>query len=132
MALLTRDQILAVDDRKYEEVPVPEWGGEVRVRSLSGKERDAFEASLSKTTKSGKREEDIENVRARFVALVLVDDKGTPLFSRQDVALLGNKSAAALTRVYDKGAELSRFTEKDAEELAEGFGKEATEDSTSA
>ena len=35
MALLTRDEILAADDIKTEDVEVPEWGGDVRVSVMS-------------------------------------------------------------------------------------------------
>jgi len=40
--LLTRDEILKAEDIQYETVPVPEWapGGTVRVKTLSGEERD--------------------------------------------------------------------------------------------
>ncbi len=34
------------DDLPRETVSVPEWGGEVLVRTMSGTDRDAFEASL--------------------------------------------------------------------------------------
>ena len=43
---LTRDAILQATDLTFEDVAVPEWGGVVRVRGLTGTERDAFEASV--------------------------------------------------------------------------------------
>ena len=46
MTYLSRDAILQREDIKTEDVEVPEWGGTVRVRGMSGVERDAFEASL--------------------------------------------------------------------------------------
>ena len=36
MTLLSRDQILAVQDLKHEDVDVPEWGGSLIVRAPSG------------------------------------------------------------------------------------------------
>jgi hypothetical protein len=42
---LTRDAILQAPDLQGEDVAVPEWGGTVRVRGLSGAQRDAYEAS---------------------------------------------------------------------------------------
>ena len=35
MALLTREDILNYNDIKTEIVPVPEWGGEVKVKGLT-------------------------------------------------------------------------------------------------
>lgn len=130
MALLTRDEILNADDRKTEEVEVPEWGGSVLVRTLSGKERDAYESGTI-TVKSGKQVENFENLRARLVALCLVDEKGVRLFNTKDVTSLGNKSAAALQRVYNKCQELNAVTDKDVEELTENFGESPDESSTS-
>ena len=42
--LLTRDLILKADDIQTREVEVPEWGGTVLIRALTGTERDAYEA----------------------------------------------------------------------------------------
>ena len=44
--MLTKDQILKSDDLPSEEVSVPEWGGSVMVRSMTGYERDQFEQSV--------------------------------------------------------------------------------------
>lgn len=128
MALLSREEILSADDRKTEEVEVPEWGGSVLVRTLSGKERDAYESGTI-TVKGGKQVENFENLRARLVALCLVDEKGVRLFTAKDVTSLGNKSAAALQRVYNKCQELNAVTDKDVEELTENFDETPDESS---
>ena len=44
--LLTRDKILSADDIRSERVKVPEWGGEVIVREMTGAERDEWEGSV--------------------------------------------------------------------------------------
>ncbi len=46
MNLLPRDLIDGADDLPVEDVEVPEWGGAVRLRTLTGSERDGFEASV--------------------------------------------------------------------------------------
>ena len=46
MSLLSKTAILTANDLQTEDVEVPEWGGAVRVRSFTGRERDAFEASM--------------------------------------------------------------------------------------
>jgi hypothetical protein len=131
MALLSKDQIISADDRKTKEVPVPEWGGSVLIRSLTGRERDAFEASTVKT-KGNKSEANYENFRARFVAECVVDEHGKKLFSnRSDVLMLGNKSVAALQRVFNAAQELNGMSEEDVEELTEGFEEAPEEDSIS-
>lgn len=92
--MLTRDQILMCDDLPRETVQVPEWGGEVQVRTMTGADRDTFEASL--IGKEGR----LENVRARLVSLALCDESGVRLFNDSDVIALGQKSAKALDRVF--------------------------------
>lgn len=132
MALLSKNDILSVNDRKTVEVHVPEWGGSVLVRTLSGRERDEFEASTVKTNK-GKREENFDNFRARFVALCVVDETGQRLFtSRAEVVMLGGKSVAALQRVFNKAQEINGMTENDVEELTESFEPDPDEPHTSA
>ena len=46
MTLLSKTAILAAQDLQTEDVEVPEWGGAVRVRSFTGRERDVFEAGM--------------------------------------------------------------------------------------
>lgn len=130
MALLSKDEILKANDLKTEEVAVPEWGGEVLVRTMTGEERDKFEADSVTFNKKGEAKQNFANTRARLVALVCVNEEGEPLFSGYDIPDLGRKSAVALDRVFEKAQEMNGFTPKDIEELAEGFGPGPSEDST--
>jgi hypothetical protein len=128
---LTREAILAADDTAFEIVELPEWGGRLRVKGLSGKERDRFEASITETRGKSK-ELNLRNVRAKLVALTAVDASGRRIFEDEDVARLGEKSAAALSRVYDVAARLCGLTEADAEELAKNSESDQGDDSLSA
>jgi hypothetical protein len=101
MALLTKEAILAANDLPTERVAVPEWGGDVLVRTMTGADRDAFEASL--IGKEGR----MENVRARLVSLTLCTETGERLFDDAEVAALGKKSARALDRVFSVAQRLN-------------------------
>ncbi|GGM14335.1 hypothetical protein [Micromonospora yangpuensis] len=129
--LLNRDQILAVDDSTWEDVEVPEWGGTVRVKGMSGTERDKFEAGSLKG-KGKNRDVNLANLRARLVAASVVDEHGQPVFRPYDVEALGRKSAAALGRVYDVAQRLAGLTDEDVDELTEDFPDDPSEPSTSA
>lgn len=94
MAKLNKAAILAADDLPRESVTVPEWGGEVLVRTMTGTERDAFETSLLE------KDRRMENMRARLVSLTLCDETGERMFSDDEVTALGKKSAMALDRVF--------------------------------
>jgi hypothetical protein len=131
MALLGREGILNANDMKTEDVPVPEWGGEVRIRTLTGTERDEFEASMVEMKKDGSAKRNVENVRARLLILCIINERGEQMFNRADIKLLGRKSAAALDRVANACNKLNAFSEEDIEELAENFDSAPSEDSTS-
>ncbi|HMA26085.1 MAG: hypothetical protein ACM33U_09085 [Solirubrobacterales bacterium] len=130
MSLLTRDQILIERERATVDVDVPEWGGTVRVREMSGKERDHWEASVVQVVGRQQRLR-LENLRARLVAMTAVDEMGNLLFSEKDVQALGQQSAAALERVFDASRKLSRLSDDDVKELVEGFGNAPNGASTS-
>jgi hypothetical protein len=98
---LTRDQILEVADLRSEAVDVPEWGGSVLVRTMTGFDRDAFESSMMTVASDGSRKPDMTNLRAKLVALTLVDEANSRLFDVADIPRLALKSAAALERVFD-------------------------------
>jgi len=132
MGLLTREDILAAGvELPVEDVEVPEWGGAVRVRGLTGAERDRFEESIfGDRAKGGGRKLRLANMRARLVALSVVDADGKRLFSSADVEALGRQSAAALDRVFSVAQRLSGMSDRDVEELTENFPDDPNDDST--
>ena len=130
MDTLTKEQILKQDDLKREQVDVPEWGGSVWVRTLTGTERDQFEGSVIE--RRGKDTAfNYRNLRAKLAVLTIVDEKGTRLFTDDDVAALGLKSSAALDRVFEIAQRLNGLSRQDVDELAKNSGSVPSEDSTS-
>lgn len=131
MKLLNADEILDKDDSQYEDVPVPEWGGTVRVRSMTADERDAFDESITKISHNGKgqtREIIMKGIRAKLVARSLIDDKGDRLFTDAQVETLGKKNATVLDRLFAIAQRLSGLSKDDVEKLA---GKSAPAPSAS-
>lgn len=126
-----RDSILNAQDSEYE--PVEAWGLKLTLRTLSGKERDKFEASQVRMNKKGQPERNLDNIRARLVVLTLVDpeDGYLPVFTEKDIPLLGEKSARELDKVYSAALKLNGFTNQDIEDLAENFNSAPSESSTS-
>lgn len=109
---------------------VPEWGGHLFVRSLTGAERDAFEDSM-RTGKGRNISVNLQNFRARLVVLTACDEAGAAIFEDTDVRRLGEKSAAALEHVYAVAARLAGLTAEDAEELTGNSGTAPSESSIS-
>lgn len=119
--VMDRDAILKADDLVSEVVDIPEWNGKVRVRSLTGQERDAYEQSI--TRRRGMTVElNLVNARAKLIALTVVDDEGVRVFSDEDVIELGKKNATALNRVFEVAQRLSGLTEEDVKDLTATLG----------
>jgi len=127
--LLLRDAILGASDIKTEEVHVPEWGGTVLVRGLTAKQRDEFESGLIETVGKTQRVT-MRNARARLAALAIVGEDNEPLFSPADVFLLGEKSGAALDRVFAVASRLSGIGDSDMDELTKNSSGQSDDSSS--
>jgi len=122
MACLSAAQILAANDIKTRSVEVPEWGGTVYVRTITGVERDRFEEMLNKGR---------EQFRVKFVVTACCDEAGKPLFTADQVAALGEKSGVALNRVFDAAWEVNYFSQEKVDELGKGSPSDQSAASTS-
>jgi hypothetical protein len=117
MTVLSKDAILQAPDMPVETVGVPEWGGQVCVRTMSGTDRDAFEASLI-GQQNGQQQ--LQNVRARLVALTVCDKTGVRLFTDADIPALGAKSAKALDRVFAVAQRLNGIGQQEVDAAKNG------------
>ncbi|HUT12400.1 MAG TPA: hypothetical protein VMY42_18015 [Thermoguttaceae bacterium] len=114
MGYLTAEEILARDDLQTEDVAVPEWGGTVRVRTMTAGERDRFEERM---WSGGNGEADKGIMRAFYVGSCTIDEDGKRLFTDEQMTALTKKSASAMDRVFDVVRKLSGLTAADMEEL---------------
>lgn len=111
-----RDAILGATTLPEELVELPEIETAVRVRGLTGFERDAFEASLF--VQRGKhREQNLANLRAKLVVRCVLDEDGQPAFSEDDAKALGQVRADVLDRLFSTAQRLSGLREEDVKEL---------------
>jgi len=129
--LLNKEQIKSVSDLETQDVEVPEWGGTVRLKSLTGAERDRFEASVVQG-QGRNTTVNMQNLRAKLVAQSAIGEDGKPLFTEEDVKWLGEKSAKALNRLFNVAQQLSGLSESDVKELAGNFKDARSDGSTSA
>lgn len=111
---LSRDAILKANDIKTIDIDVPEWGGSVRVATISGAARDRFETSM--VNKNGSLNS--VNLRAKLVAACVVDDKGNLLFKESDIDELGKKSCIALNRVFQAAQKINGMGNSEIEDSA--------------
>lgn len=128
MGFLSRDAILAAEDRTYDEVECPEWGGAVRLRSITGGQRDRYEQSLVEQ-RGNNRQMNLRNARAKLIVLCAVDEQDRPLFTESDVAALSRKNAKPLDRLFDACRKLTGLSDDDVDKLTEDFGGAQSDDS---
>ncbi|WP_340382332.1 hypothetical protein U5640_36405 [Streptomyces sp. SS7] len=122
MALLGKQQINAAVDRKWEDLDVPEWGGEVRLMALSAADRGYIEAGsvVANGQTPQLKVESLKAYREKLVGMSMVDENFERLYTNKEIAAgeLGKKDGAVIERLAAKVQELSgmgRFAVKDAE-----------------
>ena len=122
MALVTKAQISAAVDRKWEDVSVPEWGGEVRLMALSAADRGYIEAGSVVANGQNPRlkVESLKVYREKLVGMSMVDENLERVYTNKEISAgeLGKKDGAIIERLAAKVQELSgmgRFAVKEAE-----------------
>jgi hypothetical protein len=111
--VLSKDQILAAKDSQTITVDVPEWGGSVCLRPMSGTERDVYESDIIRCSET----KNFKNIRAKLLVATLVDEQGNKLFDVKDIDALGAKSGKVLDRLFEEAKKLSGVSDKDVEQL---------------
>jgi hypothetical protein len=129
--LSLKQRILMANDIRRETVFVPDWNLNVYVKTLTGAERDAWESTIM-SFDGKKTRMNIRNMRARLVVMCIVDESGNRIFSDAEAEVLGQKSAAALDRLYAVAQRLNAVSDADMEELEKNLAIIPSDDSGSA
>ena len=121
---LSREEILALEDREGEWVTVPEWKGRrFYVAPMDGESRNIWDRDML-SLRGGSLALNGENIDARLVALTVVDPETKErLFTLEDVEALGKKNSRALKRLADVGARLSGLDTEAISQLTELLSK---------
>ena len=113
---LTAEDILSVDDFVFDEIECPEWGGTIRIRSLSGGQR----ATIKKAIDNGS--EDIDEM---VCVMGIVDENGRRILEKKHISVLSSKSTKPVSRIAIRILEISGMREpkkavEDAEKNLDG------------
>jgi hypothetical protein len=127
--IISREKLLQAKAVETRDVDLGN-GEFVRVRGLSGKERDALEASTIQG-KGKNKDVNLSNFRAKLCVRAIIDADGKRLFKDDEVALLGEISAKVISKIYDAAAELSGLSEADVDELTKNSESDQSDDSGS-
>lgn len=108
--MLNRDQILHHrGNLRRTVVAVPEWGGDVIIQEFTAAQRDTIEMA-SVVNVGGRNMQRIpEHSRARLVALAVINEDGSPVFTLDDLPALSELPAAGLERVVKAIQEQNRL-----------------------
>lgn len=112
MTLLSKGEILTVNDEVFQYVNVPEWGGKVKLYAMSLQEHIEFEKLKNK------KDESINGDQIVFVlSNAIRTEDGTKMFSKEEAKALLKKNVAVVSRLFMKCAELSKVSTPDVEDL---------------
>ena len=126
MKKLSKDDIFKADDLPTKDMDIPEWGGTLTIRTLTGAERDEWESAFVNQDKI-----DIRGLKSRLVQLTTMNGDGQQMFTKADLQKINGKSASVIDRIFQVSQRLSGLTKEDAEELVENSGTAPTDASGS-
>lgn len=131
---MNRNEFFDTNDRVIEPVKIQMGDRTVtlHVRSLTGAERDEYEASCLTRNQKGAFEVRMKNLRARLVEMATCNADGTAYFEQGDAARIGKKNARIIAALYEAAARLSGLGDKELEELAGESSADPSSDSPSA
>lgn len=120
--ILTADEIWAAKDIEERVVPVPQWGGAVRIRTFSKKQVSDFNKQATRRNKAtGKDETDNDLLEA----LLFTEGVIEPKFSLEDYEKLQEKSVAALVTIVKAINAASGLSEEAVAEADKSNGHES-------
>lgn len=103
--MLNRETIYQEGAPKTKEVPIPEWGGSVTIRSLSADEAMALAEYRGQKT-----------VVSRYIAASVIGEDGQRVFpDDDDIAKIGSLGAKGNLRLYRAIEELNGMDSEDVE-----------------
>jgi len=103
---LSKAEILSAKDCYFEYEDVPEWGGSLKIYSMSLRERMEFEKVQAK------RKKDSEEINLEEILFVLSkslrDEDGIPIFTAEEVNSLLDKNMNVVYRIFKRCAEVNK------------------------
>lgn len=106
---MNRDEILAANHLKTETLDVPEFGGQVTIRELTAAKARELNSTLSGITDNGL-------LPILWVIASVINEDGTPAFTKDDVGLFDNKSQAGIRRISNAAIRLNGM-DRDPDEI---------------
>lgn len=93
----------AADKLDLKAVEVPEWKMTVYIKQLTAGARDSLDSEMYELKNNGGNP--LDNMRSRFLARVLCDEKGQLLVKPSEFEKLAELSAKPLERIFEAAQE---------------------------
>lgn len=117
MSLITKDQLFASrGKRRFETYPIPNLGN-VRLRSLTERERSAYEVETQKDNKG------LQAAKRRLIVETVVDAEGNPLLNEQDLTALEEIDGKITGDIFNCSVEHCGFKKGEIEALVGNSGE---------
>lgn len=120
MSTLTRETILAARKLPSLTVNVPEWGGDICIKKMTGVERDAFEA-LCVARRNAPGGMNGKEIKAMLLVAVLTDADSKLLFSQADVPALNQLEGDVIDRLARQAMTYNGMTEDENKKEKDSF-----------
>ena len=118
--VLTKDEIRRAVDYEIKVLEIPSWGGNVRIKSINGADRDQFTDLIAKNTSfiAGKKSVKMNGIMPAMLIMSVVDvnDKNVFEDNKEDKDLIQFKTATVTEEIFNACMVLS------------GLGDEAVDD----
>lgn len=119
-----RDRFFSKSGLAYEDVYIPRWDITVRVWEMSAGVRDEFEQEVNRDATT--------DLRARMAVATVRDERGNPLFTKEDIPALSSMSGAALGIIFKAALRVNAMRPTDVDELEKKSEPAHTEPTASA
>lgn len=106
--VVSKDAFIKNDDAEYSDVDIPAWGGKVRLKSMTGTQRDKYYADVFDDGEV-KGELGLTHMQTYILALSLCDENGNLWFQNPEegIEILKHKNAASLEKAYRAAMKLN-------------------------
>lgn len=115
--MLSKQKILIADDLSTEIMDIPEWGGQIKIKEMTGSERDMLEQSTY-TQKGDDFQMNLKDIRARLCAICIIDENNERLFEDSDIQELSKKSSKVLDRIFEVCQRINGLKKEELDEMA--------------
>lgn len=114
----TRDEILSGGPGDpWPTIDIPEWGGEFKLRPLSGALAEEIQLLVEQAVSTGKYD-CLKGLRARVAVACVCDQDGETVFKPADAAALTDKHLPVLQRIFERVKATLSFTKEEQDAIA--------------